>query len=147
MTRPYSIITCLRELADPGKTRIILYPNDTEVETSVNTWSISRGPDHTLADLAAVEAGLWEVARKWTNHFSFYSNPFKARLATFYALYDELAGALFVSMVSQSIPPFGAPRTIIDSPRPILRELLQDRAPAVISNPPEATVWVHSKTW
>lgn len=118
------ICTDIDKLIDPRQTRLILYPDDLSVETDVNTWWLSVYPQDAREDLDKIEAKLQELAHAWTTRF--VDSKCRANRALFYCWYDELAGQLRVSLGSVIEPQryFGAMVACVDSPRPIIQQML-----------------------
>jgi len=121
-----SICEYIDQLIDPTMTRLILYPNDTGVEIDVNTWWLSAGPEDTIEDLDRIESKVRELATAWTTHF--VKVRCRSNHALFYCWYDEQAGQLRVSLSSISNPQqhFGATVAHVDSPRPIIQQMLNN---------------------
>jgi hypothetical protein len=128
-----SICEYLDELIDPSVTRLILYPGDTQVEIDVNTWHLYAGDDDTLADVEKIEAKVRELAATWTTRF--VGKSCRTNYALFYCWYDEQAGQLRISLSSVQNPQqhFGAVVARVDSPRPIIQRMLNDRAPGIVA--------------
>jgi hypothetical protein len=132
-----SICSSLQEFMSPTRYRTMLYEPDINVETHVNHQWLILGEEDSPTDLDVIENCLMALGEFWLDYWSGTNWSKKIRVAnrvTFYAWYDAQDGDLNFSLTSRppNNLPFGARVALLDHPRPIIQQLLNDAHPGEI---------------